>query len=231
MCVASVSGGVADAERNAGLRAQLVEHLRLCGAVKVSLALHDEDVFRAAALRISHSTPIIDLLVSAWVESSNKASSLLEPLATHCDSFAAYLVTESSPLPDLSARENGARTPGMMQIVTLQVPDGMDFDEWYRLWRDEHTEIAIDTQSSFIYRQNLVVRSFSENSAPVAAIVEEAFPSDAMTSQRAFYNAVNDEAKFRERRKKMLESTSRFVDLAHINVMPASEYVWRFDAP
>ena len=58
------------------------------------------------------------------------------------------------------------------------------------------------------------------------SIVEEAFPSAAMTSSHAFYDAVGDDDKLENNRKRLWRSLQRFVDMASIEVVPASEYVW-----
>jgi len=53
-----------------------------------------------------------------------------------------------------------------------------DLDEatWLARWQDDHTQVAIDTQSTFGYTQNAVVRALTEDSPPISAIVEELFP-------------------------------------------------------
>jgi hypothetical protein len=48
-----------------------------------------------------------------------------------------------------------------------------------------------------------------------------------MTSQQAFYDAVGDEAKLDTNRKRMMESSGRFIDFDRIDVIPMSEYVVR----
>jgi hypothetical protein len=195
-------------------------------ALKVSVAIDDADVASAASLRIVHRRLPIEAVVSLWVHSANDRAQIESLLRGYADTFCGYLVTESEPLAGPETAGGGQRSPGMMQIAFLQRPSGLGKDEWFSIWRDEHTRVAIETQSTFVYRQNLVVRALTPDAPPVAAIVEEAFPEEAMTSQHAFYDAVGDDEKLDRNRKRLWESSKRFVDIATIEVMPASEYVW-----
>jgi hypothetical protein len=93
------------------------------------------------------------------------------------------------------------------------------------VWQGSHTQVAIDTQATFGYRQNLVVRGIGEDTPAFDAIVEENFPPEAMTSDHAFYDTGGDEALLAERMTAMMESCARFIDFESIDVVPMSEYV------
>ena len=205
---------------------ELGPKLMQCGVHKLSIAVRDADVSAADTLRIVNREPAIEAVVAVWLDSSNERVALENNLRESAGSVDGYLVCESEPLRDHEPTGGGERTPGMMQIAFLKVPPGMDKDEWFSIWRYDHTAVAIETQSTFVYRQNLVVRPLTPGAPPCAAIVEEAFPADAMSSQQAFYDAVGDDEKLERNRRRMWESSKRFVDVASINVVPTSEYVW-----
>ena len=127
--------------------------------------------------------------------------------------------------PEGQQKYNGMRTPGMLQLAFLKLPERLQYDEWLSIWQDSHTQVAIDMQSTLIYRQNVVQSCLSDNDLGYSAIVEEAFPLEAMTSQHAFY-AVQSDAQLAARQSAMWNSSKRFIDLSDLDVLPTSEYCW-----
>ena len=119
----------------------------------------------------------------------------------------------------------GERLYGMCHVVFMKHPAGQSREDWLAVWKDSHTQIAIDTQSTFGYRQNVVVRVLGDNAIPCDAIVEEHFPPEAMTSDHAFYDAGDDDELLQRRMTEMMESVARFIDFEHIDVIPMSEYL------
>lgn len=210
----------------ARLTRELAPRLLDRGALQVAVAVHDADVSPAASLRIVNQDPPIEAVVSLWVHTANDRCDWEPLLDEYASSICGYLVAESQPLREASTLTGGQRRPGMLQVAFLQIPAGMDAGEWFRVWRDDHTAVAIETQSTCAYRQNQVVRALTSGAPPFAAIVEEAFPAGAMTSQHAFYDATGDDDKLARNRGRMWKSSQRFVDLSSIEVVPTSEYVW-----
>ena len=58
----------------------------------------------------------------------------------------------------------------------------------------------------------------------MAGIVEECFPAAAMTDPGVFYDARGDSRLLKQRRQRMIESCSRFLDFSSLVVLPTSEY-------
>lgn len=164
-------------------------------------------------------------VVNLWVDSARDAAR--RPLDRAVESlgvrWAGWLVSESEPLAAPAAA--GARRDGFAQMVLLRRPGRLDPVEWRRRWQEGHTDVAIETQSSFRYVQNLVVRPLHEDSPPVAAIVEECFPAAAMTDVGAFYDAGDDAELLRDRMDTMVASVSRFLDVGTDPLVWTSEYV------
>jgi len=60
--------------------------------------------------------------------------------------------------------------------------------------------------------------------APIfASIVEECFPTEAMSDPKAFYEA-RDQAEFDQRLDRMMTSCGRFIDMDKIDVLITSEF-------
>ena len=198
------------------------------GAQKIRMMLNDAAVASAKKLQIHSSISQLtppDALVSFWLNSASDRHDIQAHLALACTRLYGYVVSESEPLLNTRyATAAGERSPGMNQVVLLRKPERLTREQWLDIWLNSHTQIAIDTQSTFGYRQNIVVRSLTPDAAPIDAIVEENFPADAMTSGQAFYNAVGNEALYKENQGKMFASVQRFIDFDKLDCLPMSEY-------
>ena len=141
-----------------------------------------------------------DGAVLLWVEHSTGLEAEHLGLADYCEQFHGYLVSEAEQIPQYhQSAQEGQRTTGMNEIVCLKRPDRLSFEEWRDIWQNSHTEIAIDTQSTFGYRQNLVIRSLTSDAPEIDAIIEENFPEAAIHGRPAFYDAGDDQALYQER--------------------------------
>lgn len=215
-----------------GFRDQLLDvlgNLANNGAIRgLRLAVADSAVTAGARRRMAATRPLPDGLVSVWLDSAAvqraEVESLLDDVAArhHC-----YLVTESEPLVNRSQPPgDDGRVPGMCHVVFLQRPPRLTESEWLSIWLGSHTQVAIDTQSTFGYRQNVIVRGLSYAAPPLHAMIEENFPAAAMASDHAFYNvAADDDEGLARNAQAMMDSVSRFIDFDRIDVIPMSEYL------
>lgn len=188
------------------------------------LAVADSAVSPADNKRMASFGELPDGVVSAWVDTVTHAESLQHLLERVVSKSAAYLVTESEQLVNSESVDGRGRFPGFCQVVFLQRPDRLSEQAWLDIWQGSHTGIAIATQSTFGYRQNVIVRALAAGSAPYSAMIEENFPDQAMTSDHAFYGAPDDET-LQANLTAMMESCARFIDFDRIDVIPMSEYL------
>jgi hypothetical protein len=210
------------------LREQLVDdvapRLLASGAHQVQVNVMDSGVEAAAGSRLRSGTgPCPDAIVSLWVDSANAPlRSAHDKVLREVDAdVAAYLVTESAPLPGDPVE---GRRPGYTQVSFLQRPERIDERSWMDHWHDHHTQVAIDTQSTSRYLQNLVVRPLTPGAPPCTAIVEESFPDEAMTDQSVFFDAVGDDERLKSNADALMASVMAFLDFDLIDVVPTSEY-------
>ncbi|MGH8528909.1 MAG: EthD domain-containing protein [Nevskiales bacterium] len=210
------------------LRSELTPYLQEAGVRGLKLNLADSAVKPAMGLRQSLLKPPVESLVQIWVDSAvarfrKPVDAAIERLTSR---YAAYLVTESQPLRNLKQPpEPGKRTAGFAQIALLRRPEKLAYAAWLDVWHNSHTDVAIETQSTFEYIQNVVVRPLTADAPPVDAIVEECFPSGAMTDYKVFFDAPGDEAKFKRNLQRMMESVSRFIEPGSLDVIPTSQYL------
>jgi len=211
-----------------GLREQLVDdvapRLLARGGHRVQVNVMDSGVEAAAASRLRSGTgPCPDAMVSVWVDSANgPLRTAYDDMVRELDAgFVAYLVTESAPLPGDPV---DGRRPGYTQVSFLQRPERLDEQAWLNHWHDHHTQVAIDTQATTRYLQNLVVRPLTPGAPPCTAIVEESFPAEAMTDPSVFFDAPGDVVRQKANVDALMASVMAFLDFDLIDVVPTSEY-------
>ncbi|HEY9035306.1 MAG TPA: EthD domain-containing protein [Pseudomonadales bacterium] len=217
--------GVAETMFRQRLTGAVTQRLMDAGALGVQINVVDDAVRPADKTRQVNSTPAADAMAFIWVRSAIESPRLERILLEASRGLAGYLVTESEPIANTKhISEPGQRTPGYSQVVFLQKPHRMTYEGWLDYWLKQHTKVAIETQSNFRYVQNVIVRALTCAAPAWDAIVEECFPAEAMTNPMAFFNAKDDEEKFRKNQQAMIESCMKFIDFDRMNVIPTSEY-------
>lgn len=194
-------------------------------SLKVNVA--DSAVAAGTGLKQTNSNPPLESVVQVWVNSAiaHLRAPVDAAIAAHVGHFAAYLVTESQPLRNLKHPPKiGERTEGFAQIALIRKPQAQPYEQWIDIWHNSHTKVAIETQSTFEYIQNVVIRPLTANAPPLDAMVEEGFPIGALDNPQVFFDAVGNEEKFQANLKTMMDSVFRFIDMSKIDVAPTSQY-------
>jgi hypothetical protein len=186
-----------------------------------------DDAVRNSLMTLTTLEPPVVGFVTVWTQQSygEQVRAAIARLEKECDDVAAYLVTESAPLPPPDTAP-GERTPGLANIALLRRPADLDEATWRHRWHIDHTPVAIATQSTFGYTQNAVVRPLTEEAPLIDAIVEELFPIEATTDLHAFFGAADD-ADLRDRMERMVASTAAFGANRDVDTVPTSRYVLR----
>ena len=189
------------------------------------IAVVDSAVQPASDKRLQTCQTLPDGLISIWVNNGYTRAGIEDAIAQTVQRFTSYLVTEAEPLVNTEHPNRcGERVHGMCQVVFLQRPERLSEQQWLEVWQGSHTRVAIDTQSTFCYRQNVISRSLCPGQPEFHAVIEENFPPEAMTSDLAFFGATDDQS-LNENRSALMDSCVRFIDFDKIDVVPMSEYV------
>ncbi len=194
------------------------------------ISVVDRDVAPGAKLRMGKMEPPKSALVSFWIEQAQERGGVERVLGGTCGRVAGYLVVESRPLVNRAARP-GARTPGFALVTCIEPKAGLDYAEFIRLWHEQQRDCAIETQSTFGYVRNEIVRALTPGAPGLpslpkwAAIVEENFPLAALTDPAAFYDAVGDPAKLKRNQDRMIATCQSFLALDRVESHPMSEWV------
>lgn len=136
----------------------------------------------------------------------------------------AWSVTHSEPLPAPGPGSDG-RSPGMANLAFLRRPERLTRHEWLRTWLEEHTPLAIETQSTFGYAQHVLVRALTEGAPEIEAVVEEVFPIEAARDLGVFFDSRGDDARMKANIESMAASTARFLDDGTVDAIPTGRYV------
>ena len=205
-------------------RGPVADALLELGVLGLSVNVRDSAV-RASLMTLTTLDPPVAAVVSIWTQQcyGDQMAAALSLLSQESEQLAAYLVTESVPLTAPN-HEVGIRTPGLANIALLRQPAGLDRATWLNRWQHDHTPVAIETQATFGYTQNWVVRALTADAPRIAGIVEELFPLAATTDLKAFFGAADD-SDLQNRLNRMVASTTAFGASENIDTVPTSRYV------
>jgi hypothetical protein len=208
------------------LRLQVAADLLETGAPGLAVNVRD-DAVRESLMTLTTLDPPVAGLVTLWTQQSygDQLRSAIARLERECDDVAAYLVTESVPLPP-PITAPGQRTPGLANVALIRRPGDLDAATWRQRWHIDHTPVAIETQSTFGYTQNAVVHPLTPGAPVIDAIVEELFPIEATSDLHAFFGAADDDD-LRDRMERMVASTAAFGANRDVDTVPTSRYVLR----
>ncbi len=200
--------------------------LAASGASKISANFADEDVEAVQTARLTHLDPPIDAVVSFWMDDSDLRGPQEQALADVCNRLAGYLVAESVPLANTThTAPLGERVPGVNMVSLIEKPEEMDYLEWIGHWRGHHRKVALETQATYLYVRNVVVHPLTDDAPPWRGIVEEGFPTEAVTDPMIWYRAGGDQNKMQENLARMIESVQAFLDINRVESHPMSQYV------
>jgi hypothetical protein len=203
----------------AGLPAPLADG----GATGLTVSVVDSDVAAGSGLHMGPLKP--DALVSFWLECCQDRQAAEATLAAHTRRHAGYLVVESHPLRlETPSSARGERTQGFSLVGCIEPKPGVSPLDFVEIWERVHRDVAIETQSTFSYVRNEVVRPLTEDAPAWGGIVEEGFPSSALSNPQAFYDAVGDEPKYQANLKRMMDSVEAFLWMEKVDSHPMSEY-------
>jgi hypothetical protein len=207
-------------------RGHVADALLELGVFGLSVNVRDSAV-RDSLMTLTTLDPPVAAVVSMWTQQcyGDQMTAALKFLAQECEQLGAYLVTESIPML-APPSEPGTRTTGLANIALLRRPAELDQATWLNRWQLNHTPVAIETQSTFGYTQNWVVRTLTPEAPGIAGIVEELFPQEAITDIKAFLGAADD-SDLQHRLGRMVASTTAFGANENIDTVPTSRYVFR----
>ncbi|GAA1140174.1 hypothetical protein [Nocardioides aquiterrae] len=139
-------GVEAGALHDAGLHAALAD----AGVRRLQLNVDDEPV--AVAMRFGEFDEPVRAIVCTWDADPAAVRRALREVASEVHGYA---VDERRRL-DPPESWDGTRADALANVAILRRPADLEREEWIRRWMVEHTPVAIRTQATFGYVQNVV---------------------------------------------------------------------------
>jgi len=200
----------------------LRDSLASAGATALQVNLDDEAV--APAMRFGPGDPVT-AVVSVWTDGETGAAIRIIADAVGGTAMDAYLVTERVRL-DPARVPDGTRSDVLAQVALLRRPEQMSREDYLAYWMLEHTPVAIRTQATSAYVQNIVEDVLTPGSPELSGIVEEHFAMAALTDTHAFYGSGGDDRELGRRMGELMASVARFGADQGLDLVPTSRYLW-----
>ena len=189
------------------------------GVRRLQVNVDDEPV--SAAMRIPQFDTPVGAIVSTWDADPTLVGRHLRAVGE----VHGYAVEERRRLDPLESWD-GTRADALSNVAILRKPADLERSEWIRRWMVEHTPIAIRTQATFGYVQNIVTGSATPDAPVVDALVEELFPSAGITDMHAFYGSGGDDAELGRRITELMASVARIGADHDLDLVPTSRYLY-----
>ena len=197
---------------------------RLAGAGATALQVNIDDDAVAPALRFGPGAPIT-AVASVWTDGEPSAAVAAVAETADEPDLHAWRVTEKVRLDPLPTPD-GERADVYAQVALLRRPASMSREGYLTYWQVHHTPIAIRTQNTCGYVQNVVEEALTPSTPEVSAIVEEHFPMAALTDPHEFYGSRGNDAELDRRISELMDSVAKFGAGDGLDVVPTSRYHW-----
>ena len=218
--------GVSDVDFRDQLVGETAKQILSGGAHKLSILCADETTPPLEKARITQMERPLGGMISAWVDLADDRAPIEAAIDRVTERKAGYLVVESVPLLNTThTAPEGERTPGTTLLTCLIPKAGMAYDDFLKHWQVVQRRVALETQSTYLYIRNVVVQALTQDAPPWVGIVEEGFPTEAVTDPMLWYKASGSKEKYEENFAKMMDSVNAFLDLSQIESHPTSEYI------
>ncbi len=217
---------VSDVDFRDQLIGETAKQILSSGALKLSVLCPDETTAPLEKARITQMDAPLCGMISVWVDLADDRAPIEAAIDRVTVRKAGYLVVESVPLLNTThTAPEGSRTPGTTLLTCLIPKAGITHADFLAHWRVVQRQVALETQNTYLYIRNLVVEAVTEDAPPWVGIVEEGFPTEAVTDPMLWYKADGSEKKLQENLAKMMDSVNAFLDLSQIESHPTSEYI------
>jgi hypothetical protein len=186
------------------------------------LQVNVDDAAVARAMRIPTFEDPIGAIVSVWDADPAGVATVLAEAASR---VAGWRVEERRRLDPPEAWD-GSRADALANVAVLRRPGELAHEEWLRRWMVDHTPIAIRTQATFGYVQNIVLSAVTPDAPRVDALVEELFPSAGIDDMHAFYGSGGDDDELNRRLTDLMASVARIGADHDLDLVPTSRYLY-----
>jgi hypothetical protein len=216
--------GTAATAFNADLLGPVQRKLRALGAHRLQVHVVDDAVAPGAGLRLETMKPMPSAMISFWLNAAHDKAKYEPVLEGASARIAGYAVSEAVVLPIAEAQPDGTRVPGFSQIAFFRKLPGITQEGFLRIWMRDQTKVGPETQETFYYGQNIVVRALTVGAPPLDGIVDECYPIEALTDHLVYWRADGSEETFKAHLKREMDNVARFIDGDTVSAFVSSTY-------
>jgi hypothetical protein len=216
--------GKSEAEFNAALLGPVQRQLIAKGAQRLQVHVVDEAVAPGAKMRLEMMRPMPAAVVSFWLNAAHGRSTYEPVLEAAAPRIAGYAVSESVVLPIAETHADGERIHGFSQIALFRKLPGIAYEGFLEIWMRDQTRVGPETQDTFYYGQNIVVRALTPGAPPLDGIVDECYPIEALTDHLVYWKADGSEETFQAHLKREMDNVARFLDGDTVSAFITSTY-------
>lgn len=216
--------GQPDEAFNAALLGSVARRLAALKAERIQVNVVDAPVAPGKALRFETLRPMPAAMVSFWLNAAHARAPFEAVLEEVAPRVAGYAVSESTVLPISDRQAEGVRTRGFSQVAIFRKLPGITQEGFLQIWMRDQTKVGPETQDTFYYGQNIVVRALTVGAPPLDGIVEECYPIEALTDHLVYWRATGSEEVFQANLKRELDNVARFIDSESTTVFVTSQY-------
>jgi hypothetical protein len=209
---------------NARLLGPVAEQLAGLKAQRIQVNVVDAPVAPGKSLRFENMRPMPAAMVSFWLNAAHDRAASEAVLEGAAGRIAGYAVSEATVLPIADRQSDGIRTRGFSQIAVFRKLPGIAYEGFLEIWMRDQTKVGPETQDTFYYGQNIVVRALTNGAPPLDGIVEECYPIEALTDHLVYWRANGSEEIFQANLKRELDNVARFIDGDSTSVIITSQY-------
>ncbi len=200
-------------------------HARLAAAGTTAIQVNVDDADVAPAMRFGPGLGEDLPLTSFLSVRTEDVAATLEVLRSLGEDVPVWRVTERTPLvPPVVAP--GVRADSLANVAVLRRPASMSREAYLDDWLNRHTPVAIATQDTHGYVQNIVEEALTPGAPEISAIVEELFRMEGMTDVHAFYGSGGDDAELSRRMTELMDSVAKFGAGDGLDLVPTSRYLY-----
>jgi hypothetical protein len=178
-------------------------------------------------LRLSTAAPI-RAVVSTWAADGVPAEGVTDVLRQVDRAVLGWQVEERVPTPPPEVPD-GTRADALANVAFLRRPAQMPRADWIAHWHGPHTAVAVRTQATFGYVQDVVTGTLTPETPHVDGIVEELFPRAALHDVHAFYGSGGDRDELDRRITELMASVAAFGADRDLDLVPTDRYVYALD--
>ena len=189
---------------------------------RIQINVRDDAVADGRSIEQGEDLP--DAVVSLWLPSAHAAARVEKIIRPHAGRLAAYSVVESTVLPHSAPPSAGERSEGFSQLAFFTRRSGLDPVAFRETWMRQHTAVAIETQETFHYTQNIVNRPLTDEAPAWDGIVDEWYPIAALTDPLVYWKAEGSPATQQLNYERETASVLRFADLNGMALIVTSAY-------